>query len=355
MILLDEKAHSDKDNEPVYKHLEDIFGQLNDHPIKKMMLNSERTKRRHERDVVYTPESRARMKHRLKELDEIIDVVKKNVNATKFHDIAASLQDPKKIYEVITEITWLHKWLSRKMSTEIEPLGKNGGGPDAKLTINGRDIFCEITAKNISNIESKRYDIEEKICHNIPQMPIAYRVDITTCREISDNEVEPITLHIKNKIIENYGETHFRSEFDNETILVYADNHANDVQVHRIPSGEELEQRTFDIRKDPIYTTINTKMNQLNKAGNGVKVLILDYSRVVEPLYLASRLKAILGKLEFVDKMIMGFNSLEFKDLSAIIAVYQADNELHDSVCFINKQAEYPIIHNEIKKIAGLI
>lgn len=335
-----------------------ICGRLeHSHPITRIILDSKNPR--------YTCTSRNSMKSTLKEIDSNLSIVfkhlRKNQQGTKIQNIKKELQLAERAYEVIAEVTWFANWISKGIPIDIEPIGKGNEGPDAKLTVRGTNVFCEITAMNIPNRAAVKYSIENKILDEISDIDPKYIIHITTGKDLLEKDVPEIVHHIKNEIAKNYGKRNFNSVYNEQISLAFADSPLTYVEIHRIPSEEELKENLiFDPTKDRVYKKMEEKLHcQLSKAGEGPKVLVLDYGRIVDsqnshPMFFENQFKTILGPLELQGNMVIEFSLNDLSDLSGIIAVYHTNDKLNYPLCLINKIAKYTINKSEIRTIGDI-
>lgn len=279
----------------------------------------------------------------------------KNNGSTKRHDLEGKMKEADRFYETIVEITWFAKWISKGILVDIEPLGKNKVGPDAKLKINGKDVFCEVTTRRISKGMKRLSDMENTIVKNISEIEPKYSIDITTCRKLTDDDIKGISEFIKKEIVKNDGEKHFKTYY-NDIFLYFSDSFQHYVKIHPSPSLEEIYKPTRDY-KDPFRTKILEKIKQLKKVGNYPKVIILDYGGYLDGYGLDywnidSFIQSILGETMWLSNHIYEFSSPDLKDLSGLIILPHITDQNYPPTCYINDCADCTINEKEIKKIA---
>lgn len=322
------------------------------HPLMKALLESE--------DQKYIESHRALLKSLLQILNNnfctVINYLKnRNGGSTKIKNYQGSVMDYDQFYEVVAEVTWLAKWISKGIPTVIEPLRR--GGPDAKLSINGKDVFCEVTALNISEGIRTLFGFEKKIVENISEITPKYHILITTCRKLTDDDVKNLSEFIKKEIARNNGKNHFQSCYNNDIHhLVFVDNPSHYVEIHYSPSLEQIPSPKIGI-SDILSKKIREKIRQLNKDKDNVKVLVLEYGRRfdghgLDYWNIDSSIKPILGKTVFLNKNIFKFSSLPLKDLSALIVVSHTLDRNYPPSCYINDCADFIINENEVSAVA---
>lgn len=323
------------------------YGKKENHPLMLMALKSESPK--------YENWYRNELKYKLENLEKNLQIVKDHLaKKQKIRELEKRLLDPERFYEAITEIAWLAKWISNKISLDIEPLGKNKGGSDAKIIMNGKNIFCEITALNVSDNRKLLFEHEKKILENISNIEPRYSVHITIYREI--NDIEDISDKIKQEITRNKGNEYFKAEFPN-FYLDFSSSPLPYVEIH-YASLSERSPYVSDTRQR-LLNKICCKIKQMNEAGENPKVLILDFGRDSDsyghhPMFTEESLHQMLGKLEFIDQFVFQFDSKEFCELSGIIFVPNSSQSHYKQTCYVNKGAKYIVSSKEIAAIACL-
>jgi len=326
------------------------YGKIENHPLILMASKSESPK--------YENFYRNELKYKLKNLDKNLQVVKEYLNnkQNKIRELEKRYLNPEQFYEAVIEIAWFAKWISKEVPFDIEPLGKNKGGPDAKITMNEKKIFCEITALDVSDKRKLLSNHERTILENISNIKPSYSVHITIYREINDNDIEYISDKIKQEITRNEGNEHFTAEFPN-FYLDFSSRSLPYVEIHytslseRSPYVTDTRQRFL---KKMCY-----KIKKMDKAGDYPKVLILDFGRDSDsyghhPMFTEGSFHQILGRLEFLEKFVLQFDSEELYELSAIITIPHTTNELYSPTCYVNKSAKQIISAKEIATIACL-
>lgn len=311
--------------------------------------------------LTYTESHRALLKSSLQSLNDnfctVMNYLKnRKEGSTKIKKYQGSVIDPVKFYEDIAEVTWLTKWICKGILTDIEPLGKNKEGPDAKLKINGNDVFCEVKAINVSLGMERLSNYESMIEKNISKIGPKYHIIINTSRKLNDCDVVNLSEFIKKEIERNKGKNHFKKCYDDNIHLEFVDSFSHYVEICYIPPLEEISSSTIDI-EGKLCKAILPKIFQLNKAGDGARVLVLDYGRYFGRLELDywmidNFIQGMFGRVVPLGNNILKFSSLPLKELSALIIVPHTFDQLYTPTCYINDSARFTISEKDIAKIA---
>jgi hypothetical protein len=324
------------------------FGKIEDHPLIKII--SEYPRR--------TKTSKENILHRLREIEDNLNTVLKKLDKrSKIKKLINGFQDPCSFYETEVEIIWISKWLSNNLKIDVEPLGKKNRGPDAKLSINDKQVFCEITSLGMSKVLEKKFEFEKAIKDNISHMEQKYQIHITAERELVDDDVTKISELIKNEIKNNKEESNFKCSYGDCISLSFSDNPTHYIEIHYVGSFNEECVTPRDNAEVRLLDKINEKIDQLNKAGDNIKVLIIDFGRYFDalglyPMFIDGSLKNILGDSTPLGNYVLAFNSLQFQNLSALILIPYSTEKHSSPSCYINQKAKHVLSEDDVRTIA---
>ncbi len=303
-----------------------------------------------------------------KNLDIVLTALKQSNSDDKINNLRGNLKDMEKFPETVLEIEWFAKWISEGLPVIIEP-NYPKSGPDAKVTVNGTDVYCEITMVNLSEAESKAVDIRGEVIHRVRKIKSGYLVRIGLTSELAHSDVNPMVELITKKLDE------LAKQGTDETTITYVSESktkasiyfkkkfnpvATIVAFHWSGRGSELNHRIED--------TILGKVKQLKKAPQGSsKIVILDLSR-----HLAADIYAdwaMLGQEEtkmYFDKVTGEFVGMEgvraggaFSVTNTVSAVITTQRIFNDKdwkltgICCINPNADIPISEDILRTLTS--
>lgn len=282
----------------------------------------------------------------LRNLDQYLLVVKDKLaqerKRYKINRIKDGLQRINTFYETVVEIIWLARWIKKGILVDIEPMGKNKLGPDAKLIVNGKYVFCEILAVNIPKEVETHLKIKNDIESEISNFDPKFDIHVSTRKRLRGDEGVCLSERIKKEIESNQGKEHFNF-FNDDMAITFAKSlfSKHYVEIHYVPLPTD-DIKIIDMPKK-LCRKVSEKIKQLYVVGNFAKILIIDYGRQPDSLGLHPF---------FYEPFFEKIFEINRKELSTLITHYHIYNSLFQPEYKLNNEAEFPLTEEDLKMVA---
>lgn len=166
--------------------------------------------------------------------------------SNKKNEIVNQLKDTDKFFEAFAEIEWIAKLASKNLNIAITPFCPKEG-PDLKVTVDGSDVYAEITSLNLSRSERRNENIWLELQTRINKIVSHRHVSIITEGSFSPADLSPLVGAIRKKISELE-----RKDDHNPTSLYYFAK--NDIQEWYGFDGLNYpEDIQINFQKYPLY------------------------------------------------------------------------------------------------------
>lgn len=314
--------------------------QLKVHPIINLLSYNRKNYQRH-------------LKFLEKNVQLVLTKLKSENAEKKINNMITSFQDREKFHETLVEMSWYAKWIQSGILMEIEPNFPEQG-PDAQIRINGRECFCEITALNLSNEESKNDNFFIEIQNQTHKIDSPYLVTLMIKGDLDLSDVKPLCKHISEIITKAGGKDSFSVDYsvgyEQKATLIFKKNEGRS-KTGLLFSGKFTSETTSRIEK-----AILKKISQLKQSPEASpKIIIIDLLTNVGSEEMADF--AIIGRDREYDGEVIYKENVFSKStsISAVITVPRyivKDDELElGSIPYLNSNAQIPLSKEEIQQI----